>query len=137
MNQGAFERGKRPAARSSSAQILLAADTGASAEESATAVGVVGSTVCRTKRRLCSAIWSWRCGRSRLADLVDAKGLLSARKLALGDAWCADQCNELEARVDLLGVSDQAVGGIPTFFGFKSAPDDEHCEAGVVAGIPG
>ena len=43
--------GKHPVRKVKRAQILLAADAGASGEEIATSVGVGGSTIYRTKRR--------------------------------------------------------------------------------------
>jgi DNA invertase Pin-like site-specific DNA recombinase len=49
--------GKHAVRKAKRAQVLLAADAGASDEGIATGVGVSGSTVYRTKRR--SATWHW------------------------------------------------------------------------------
>ena len=57
--------GKHAARKLKRAQILLAADAGASDEEIATSIGVGGSTVYRTKRRFVSATWRRRSGKSR------------------------------------------------------------------------
>jgi len=52
--------GKHASRKLKRAQILLAADAGASDEEIARSVGVGGSTVYRTKRPSWKAIWSGR-----------------------------------------------------------------------------
>ena len=49
--EASLSRGKQPARKLKRAQILLAADAGASDEDIAVSVGVGGSTVYRTKRR--------------------------------------------------------------------------------------
>jgi uncharacterized protein (DUF2235 family) len=66
-----------------------------------------------------------------LAGLIDAKGLLNAAKLGLGDkvdayryavgAWYDYQRAKLEARAGLPGRLNEVAGEIPTFFGFKSS----------------
>jgi len=79
-----------------------------------------------------------------LAGLIDAKGLLNATKLDLGDkvdayryatgAWYDYRRAKLEARGGLLGRLDDVVGEIPTFFGFKSfVHADEYVPAPVEA----
>jgi hypothetical protein len=65
-----------------------------------------------------------------LAGLIDAKGLLDATKLGLGDkvdgyryglgAWYDYRRAKLEAQFGLLGRLDEVVSEIPTFFGFKA-----------------
>src|SRR6516162_1243328 len=49
--EASLSRGKQPARKLKRAQILLAADAGASDEDIAISVGIGGSTVYRTKRR--------------------------------------------------------------------------------------
>jgi uncharacterized protein (DUF2235 family) len=66
-----------------------------------------------------------------LAGLIEAKGLLNAAKLGLGDkvdayryaigAWYDYQRAKLEARVGLLTRLNDAVGEIPALLGFKSS----------------
>lgn len=79
-----------------------------------------------------------------LAGLIDAKGLLSAAKLGLGDkvdayryaigAWYDYQRAKLDARVGLLGRLNEAVGEIPTLLGFKSSVHaDEYVRAPIEA----
>jgi type VI secretion system (T6SS) phospholipase Tle1-like effector len=79
-----------------------------------------------------------------LAGLINAKGLLSATKLGLGDkvdgyryaigAWYDFLRARLEARVGLLSRLDAFVGEIPTFLGFKaSVHADEYMQAPIEA----
>jgi hypothetical protein len=58
---------RRPVARQR-AQILLAADAGASDEEIASSVGVGGATVYRTKRRFVIGTWRRRSAKSRAPE---------------------------------------------------------------------
>src|SRR6202451_3415420 len=79
--------GKHASRRLKRAQILLAADAGASDEEIARSVGVGGSTVYRTKRRF-RGRQSGAGAERRTASRSGARTYGQGRSLAGGDSLC-------------------------------------------------